>query len=380
LYPDAAGNKHKLHEIVKPVVTRWNSFYSAFERAVSLQAAINLYAADHITRLQDSDAIARARGNKLADAPSWMRSNGLTSADWAVVTDYIAVLKPLKAPTKRLEGRGASGAYGAVAEVIPVFEYILKEYEDQVAPYTAVDYNTHNEAPEDYIAINLKAAWAKLNDYYNKLDDSPAYYAATILYPRYKKFCDVVWANKPAWLHSNNRAFNRLWAQYNAPRAAPPATIPAAHRSNDIDDVIDSYINPEQSNATSELDEYQQWKLREPIAVKDSHDANNPVEYWVALRHQYPNLSKLAIDVLSIPASSCDCERMFSELGDLLEPRRRKLGPQLLAAMQCVRRWQRAGFGDDDFCVGDDTNSATIARSDGDLDDVYQLPDWEINT
>jgi hypothetical protein len=157
-------------------------------------------------------------------------------------------------------------------------------------------------------------------------------------------------------------------------------SIPTAHRSNNIDNVIDSYINPEQSNATSELDEYQEWKLREPIAVKDGHDANNPVEYWVALRHQYPNLSKLAIDVLSIPASSCNCERMFSELGNLLEPRRRKLGPQLLAAMQCVRRWQRAGFGDNELCIGDNTNSAIIARSDGDPDDVYQLPDWEINT
>jgi hypothetical protein len=187
-----------------------------------------------------------------------MRSNGLTSADWAVVADYMAVLKPLKAATKRVEGRGASGAYGAVAEVIPVFEYILKEYEDQVAPYAAVDFNTHNEAPEDHIAINLKAAWAKLNDYYNKLDDSPAYYAATILHPRYKKFCDIAWADKPAWLYSNNRAFDTLWAQYCAPRAAPPATISAAHRSNDIDNVIDSYINPEQYSAPSELDEYQQ--------------------------------------------------------------------------------------------------------------------------
>jgi hypothetical protein len=53
----------------------------------------------------------------------------------------------------------------------------------------------------------------------------------------------------------------------------------------------------------------------------------------------------------------------------MLEPRR-KLRPQLLAAMQCVRQWQRAGFGDDDLCVGDDTISATIARSNGDFDDV----------
>ncbi|KAG9383025.1 Dimer-Tnp-hAT domain containing protein [Pyrenophora tritici-repentis] len=64
------------------------------------------------------------------------------------------------------------------------------------------------------------------------------------------------------------------------------------------------------------------------------------------LRDRYPNLSKLALDVLSIPALSCECERLFSELGDLLEPRRRAIKPQLLAAIQCVRRWQRAGLGD----------------------------------
>ncbi|KAI0568853.1 hypothetical protein Alg215_11963, partial [Pyrenophora tritici-repentis] len=33
------------------------------------------------------------------------------------------------------------------------------------------------------------------------------------------------------------------------------------------------------------------------------------------------------------------------ELGDLLEPRRRSISPQLLAAIQCDRRWIRAGFG-----------------------------------
>jgi hypothetical protein len=35
---------------------------------------------------------------------------------------------------------------------------------------------------------------------------------------------------------------------------------------------------------------------------------------------------------------------MFSELGDLLEPKRRAIGSQLLAAIQLVRSWVRAGF------------------------------------
>jgi hypothetical protein len=51
------------------------------------------------------------------------------------------------------------------------------------------------------------------------------------------------------------------------------------------------------------------------------------------LRDQYSNLSKLALDVLSIPGSSYECKRMFSKLRDLLEPRRRNLSPEMLAAI-----------------------------------------------
>jgi hypothetical protein len=59
---------------------------------------------------------------------------------------------------------------------------------------------------------------------------------------------------------------------------------------------------------------------------------------------KYPNLARFAIDMMTILASSCDCERMFSALGDLLEPKRRAIGPELLAAIQLVRWWWRAGF------------------------------------
>jgi hypothetical protein len=68
------------------------------------------------------------------------------------------------------------------------------------------------------------------------------------------------------------------------------------------------------------------------------------VQYWIKLRPKYPNLAQLALDIMTIPASSCDCERMFSELGDLLEPKRRAIGLELLAAIQLVRSWVGAGF------------------------------------
>ena len=76
-----------------------------------------------------------------------------------------------------------------------------------------------------------------------------------------------------------------------------------------------------------DLDEFEKWKSCEPRVEKNSDAVNSPIKYWLGLRDRYPNLAQMAIDILSVPASSCECERMFSELGDLLEPRRRAISP-----------------------------------------------------
>jgi hypothetical protein len=68
-------------------------------------------------------------------------------------------------------------------------------------------------------------------------------------------------------------------------------------------------------------------------------------------------------------ASSCDCERLFSKLGDLLEPKRRAIGSELLAALQLVRSWIRAGF---------NPNSSTSSGGDTEVDDESELSDEEI--
>jgi hypothetical protein len=129
---DATEEQRKVKEPVKPVVTRWNSFYLCFKRAVELQLAVNGYANHHIQRIETEDAYARSRNNKLPDAPSWMRTDGLTAHDWQVITEYIDVLGPLEQATSRLEGRGISGAFGSVAEILPTFEYLLSVYEDRL--------------------------------------------------------------------------------------------------------------------------------------------------------------------------------------------------------------------------------------------------------
>jgi hypothetical protein len=92
----ASDQKQEILKLIKPVVTRWNSFYNTFVRAARLHNAIDEYAQSYIKRTMDADAYARSRNNKLAKAPAWMRSNELTADDWAVITQYISVLELLK--------------------------------------------------------------------------------------------------------------------------------------------------------------------------------------------------------------------------------------------------------------------------------------------
>ncbi|KAA8617835.1 Dimer-Tnp-hAT domain-containing protein [Pyrenophora tritici-repentis] len=369
--------RERLHvlEPVKPVVTRWNSYYAAFKRATQLQAAYNSYAEHYINALSLEDRRACQRGNKLPEAPSWMRSTGLTAADWAVITEYQDCLEPLKLATEKLEGRGKAGKYGAIYETIPVFEYVLGALEARTRSYEQVDFNPP-DAPEDHLFVNLRAAWSKANDYYNKLDRSPAYYAATCLHPYYKYYCENSWVDKPEWLTSANAGFLQLWQSYKPQRTRPLSQTTAKPRHRGIDDVIGALVrrNKAQVEAAHD-DEYERWRTQEPEWTSEQYLSDgHPVKYWIQLRSKYPCLSQFAIDILTIPASSCDCERLFSELGDLLEPRRRALGSELLAALQLVRSWRRAGF-DGLYNNGDDEDKWSDVK-DEEIVQQYDIEGW----
>jgi hypothetical protein len=60
---------------------------------------------------------------------------------------------------------------------------------------------------------------------------------------------------------------------------------------------------------------------------------------------------------------------LFSKLGNLLELRRRAIKPQLLAAIQCVRRWQKAGLGDAKV-------AARVAITDDKMELLYDFKSW----
>jgi hypothetical protein len=98
------------------------------------------------------------------------------------------VLQPLKKATKQVKARGKLGRFSATYKVIPVFKAVLSVYNQLIKAYNNVNHDEAN-APKDYLPINLRAAYAKANNYYAKLNNLPAYYATVCLYLYYKHYC-----------------------------------------------------------------------------------------------------------------------------------------------------------------------------------------------
>ena len=71
------------------------------------------------------------------------------------------------------------------------------------------------------------------------------------------------------------------------------------------------------------------------------HDFEDVRDWWLAPEQQatYPNLSKMALNLLSIPAMSAAPERLFSSCKITLTDRRNKLSVRVIEALECLRSW-----------------------------------------
>jgi hypothetical protein len=272
------------------------------------------------------------------------------------------LLAPFAEASKLLEGRGKHSRHGAIWEVLITFEWLLDELEAPKDRLKDVDYNDP-AAPEDHLVLNVNLAHQKLSQYYAKFDNTPVYYAATILHLHYKHHLEARWKvpddhnprNGPhyqdGWLTTNHRAFMAMWKDYKEATTAdrlscdsderqqakrPRVAEPTASRSAFLKLQLEAAVKRVEEHLG---DEYEQWR-RLPAIVEDNPMALNPLKYWQLQMRQYPTLVKFAINVLTIPASAADCERTFSKLGDMLGTRRLRMKPELINALQCLKSWR----------------------------------------
>jgi hypothetical protein len=75
------------------------------------------------------------------------------------------------------------------------------------------------------------------------------------------------------------------------------------------------------------------------LLIKDS-----PITYWVSKQSIWPQLAQMALDVYSTPAMSDEPERVFSVVGNLMAPRRRRMTGEGVEQMTCLQSWQQQGL------------------------------------
>jgi hypothetical protein len=108
------------------------------------------------------------------------------------------------------------------------------------------------------------------------------------------------------------------------------------YASPEVSEVSDASVLS--SSFGSQVSELAMYLDSDPITVFD--DGFDILSWWHEHKSNYPILSLLAKDVLTVPVSTISSESVFSLAGRLIEERRRSLTSEMVEILTCLKDWQ----------------------------------------
>jgi hypothetical protein len=355
--------------------TRWNSFFESAKRALQLKDPIEIF---QRRMVNERDPKKRLPEEYL-----------LRDDDWSFLGIAVDVLEPVFRLTKRFEDRAPR-----IAEVAASLHYLLDHFRRQRSIYIddianpaingpnfvgttifvghqlpalqpIAPPNTQSEIfsdrpqrerrqPARYrdgandaeitendnsaafsdrenlraLRASLAVAIYKIDKYVATLEDSPACWAAMILHPGLKKR----WIEKHLSEEHAQRiiqGFTKFFDEEYNKQGSPVPPQSAQTRPNYlIDD--DFYDKPEDLLLKDEITEYFSMPL---LPVED------PLEWWRRHQTSLPKLARMAFDILSIPATSCEVERVFSQSKLTISTQRSRLMDETIELLVCLKHW-----------------------------------------
>jgi hypothetical protein len=176
-----------------------------------------------------------------------------------------------------------------------------------------ISYITSRQATTiPHLATMMETAWAKLADYYEMTEDSPVYSAATVLNPSLKwGYMERTWEDKTDWIERAKSRVGQLWRDTYKPTPSclvlRPGSAPESTTRRPNGYKI--WMNEQKSTIFNMDDDEYEVYCREPVMM-----ISDSLKWWLELaqRRRFPNLSLMAIDILSISPMSAETERRFS--------------------------------------------------------------------
>jgi hypothetical protein len=214
---------------------------------------------------------------------------------------------------------------------LPAMDYLLGLFEEAKVRYR----------DDPFMASRVNSAWSKLDKYYSKTNDSAAYIAALVLDPCMKwEYITSTW--QPEWIPDAKALVVQLWKKYR------PTSEPSSDPSDPSDptdirplNAFTTWKQQKSGRRADYIDEYFRY-IREPPIPHD-HIKGGVCSWWLEERQQrlYPNLYKMALDILTIPAMSAAPERLFSSANITISDRRNSLHSDTTEAIECLKSWRK---------------------------------------
>jgi hAT family C-terminal dimerisation region len=251
----------------------------------------------------------------------------LSREDWDDIKEEAAALRPFKVLTVELQSRATSGNHGSVWETLPALELLLEHMESMKQRLTGSDTR---------LAQSVNSCWNVLTKYYNLTDRNQTVYAmGTLLNPTCRSaYFTRHWTGQLAsYIPTMKTACHGRW-QREYQSKIPSATIPRKRT------LLEAFLHQDPSEEAE--DEWERWVSALPIPITAQSD--NLFRWHVDNQESFPTLHQMALDTLSIPAMSTECERVFSSTKKLLSPQRCRIKEDLMEATECLKAWWDCGI------------------------------------
>ncbi|RKK07573.1 hypothetical protein BFJ66_g17047 [Fusarium oxysporum f. sp. cepae] len=261
--------------------TRWNSWHRMIDNLIRKKQQVKQFLLDYDKALGDDI---------------------LTFSDWDYLEKTHAFLQPFTSTTL-----WAQGVTATLSQNLMIMDILLRHYEQKKELYEAEE--THNPL----MLHSIGMGWFVLDKYYALSGESPIYATTLLLDPSKRaRYLEINW--KGEWAEAAIRDALSIWEEeYKmAPTLGPAQALSEASRSqqghsNEPDRLLNEIMVAE--DITRDVDDFENFIHNQPIKIEGS-----PLVWWCQ-RDQvrtYPRLSRMAIDILSVPPGSADPESAFS--------------------------------------------------------------------
>ena len=292
--------------------TRWSSWYKVIDSAIKKRNEVNQFLHEHDWELEEA---------------------ALSSSDWDLLIKTHSFLEPFASATLYAEGKHSS-----VCQSLALMDALLIHYEREKTRYS----KPGSEDPRMLRAIEM--GWFVLNKYYTMTEDVPVYAAALLLDPSKRlAYLEKNWP--PEWHEAAIAGAHGIWMKEyrgfdtprepdtptSAPKESSSGSLSLLLRLSDVTEDIESTV-------ADDLDAF--------IRVKPFAISCTPLEWWFRpeQRSKFPRLSRMAIDILSIPSESAEPERVFSGARRTASWDRLRITCRNLEKVECIGNWLREGL------------------------------------